>query len=107
MIDQVIVVAYLLLVLGIGLWAGRGLRTLRDYSVVHQQYPALVVFATLAASFIGGGFSSGNAAKVFVFGIANIVALWGFSLKELLIAALRASWCSAAQQRGRIMRGRK
>ena len=90
MIDQAIVVAYLLLVLGIGLWAGRGLRTLRDFSVVHQQYPSLVVFATLAASFIGGGFSSGNAAKVFVFGIANIVALWGFSLKELLIAAFVA-----------------
>lgn len=87
MIDHVIVVAYLLFVLGIGLWAGRGLRTLRDYSVVHQQYSSVVVFATLAASFIGGGFSSGNAAKVFVFGIANIVALWGFSLKELLIAA--------------------
>ena len=85
--DQVIVVGYLLVVLGIGLWAGRGIRTLRDYSVVHRNYSSWVIFATLAASFIGGGFSTGNAAKVFVFGIANIVALWGFSLKELLIAA--------------------
>lgn len=86
MLDQVIVLGYLLLVLGMGLWAGRGLRSIRDFSVVHQQYPAIVVFATLAASFIGGGFSSGNAAKVFAFGIASTVALWGFSVKELLIA---------------------
>ncbi len=87
MLDQVIVVAYLVVVLVVGLWAGRGIRTLQDYSVVHRSYSSWVIFATLAASFIGGGFSSGNAAKVFLFGIANIVALWGFSFKELLIAA--------------------
>jgi SSS family solute:Na+ symporter len=45
-----------------------------------------VIFATLSASFIGGGFSTGNAADVFRFGILNIVALWGFSLKEILVA---------------------
>ena len=88
--DQIIVAGYLLGVLVLGLWAGRGIRSLQDYSVVHRNYSSWVIFATLAASFIGGGFSSGNAAKVFVFGIANIVALWGFSLKELLIAAFVA-----------------
>jgi SSS family solute:Na+ symporter len=46
----------------------------------------MVIFATLSASFIGGGFSIGNAEKVFRFGIVNIVALWGFSLKEILVA---------------------
>ncbi|MDZ4199354.1 MAG: sodium:solute symporter family protein [Kiritimatiellia bacterium] len=86
MIDQMVVALYLFGVLGLGLWAGRGMRTVRDFSVVGQQYSGWVVFATLAASFIGGGFSSGNAAKVFAFGIASSVALWGFSLKELLIA---------------------
>jgi SSS family solute:Na+ symporter len=44
------------------------------------------MFATLSASFIGGGFSMGNAEKVYLFGITNIVALWGFSLKEILVA---------------------
>jgi SSS family solute:Na+ symporter len=46
----------------------------------------MVIFATLSASFIGGGYSIGLATKVFSFGIVNIVALWGFSLKELLVA---------------------
>lgn len=90
MIDQVIVVAYLVVVLGLGLWAGRGIRTLQAFAVVNRSYSSWVIFATLAATFIGGGFTSGNAAKVFLFGIANIVALWGFSFKELLIAAFVA-----------------
>ncbi|MBN2468644.1 MAG: sodium:solute symporter family protein [Deltaproteobacteria bacterium] len=83
--DTVIVLGYLLVILALGLWAGRGIRTLTDYSVVGRAYGAPIIFATLAASFIGGGFSLGNAEKVFRFGIVNILALWGFSLKEMLV----------------------
>ena len=32
----------------------------------------------------------GNAEKVFQIGIVNIVALWGFSLKEILVATCLA-----------------
>jgi len=62
------------------------MKSLQEFSVSHRSYTSLVIFATLSASFIGGGFSIGNAEKVFRFGIANIVALWGFSLKEILVA---------------------
>ncbi|UCG59581.1 MAG: sodium:solute symporter family protein [Phycisphaerales bacterium] len=62
------------------------MKTLHEFSVSHRSYSSLVIFATLSASFIGGGFSIGNAEKVFRFGIVNIVALWGFSLKEILVA---------------------
>ncbi|MEJ2375324.1 MAG: sodium:solute symporter family protein [Pseudolabrys sp.] len=86
MIDIVIVAAYLFIILGIGLWAGRQRKDLADYAVVERSYGPLVIFATMSASFIGGGFSTGNAQKVFLFGIANIVGLWGFSLKEILVA---------------------
>lgn len=86
MIDVVIVGLYLACILGLGLWSGGRLRSLEDYAVVGRSYGPLVIFATMSASFIGGGFSTGNAQKVFLFGIANIVALWGFSLKEILVA---------------------
>ena len=86
MIDLAIVIAYLVLVLGIGLVAGRVNKSFEDYAVAGRSYGSLVIFATLAASFIGGGFSLGNAEKVFLFGIANIVGLWGFSLKEILVS---------------------
>ncbi len=86
MIDIALVVAYLAVVLVCGLVAGTRTRSFEDFAVVSRSYGPLVIFATLSASFIGGGFSIGNAEKVFLFGIANIVALWGFSLKEILVA---------------------
>ena len=81
---------YLALVLTIGLLAGRGIRNLSHFSVAGRSFSSFVVFATLSASFIGGGFTMGNAEKVFTWGIVNIFALWGFSLKEILVATLVA-----------------
>jgi SSS family solute:Na+ symporter len=90
MIDQAIVVIYLIGILILGLWAGKGVSTLKQFSVVGRSFGAMVIFLTLSASFIGGGFSMGNAEKVFLFGIVNIFALWGFSIKEILVATLIA-----------------
>ncbi len=81
-----IILVYLLLVMGIGIWAGRNIKSLSDYAVAGRSFGAMVIFFTLAASFIGGGFSMGNAERVFLVGVANIVALWGFSFKELWVA---------------------
>lgn len=86
MIDQAIIVVYLLLMLTVGLLASRKVNSFKEFALSGGNYGAFIVFATLSASFIGGGFSSGNAAKVFLFGVGNIVCLWGFSLKELLVA---------------------
>jgi len=86
LIDYAIISGYLIAILLLGLWSGKGMKTLSDFSVSHRSYGSMVIFATLSASFIGGGFSFGNAEKVFLFGIVNIVALWGFSLKAILVA---------------------
>jgi SSS family solute:Na+ symporter len=86
MLDYLIIIFYLCVVLLVGLLSGRGMKSLQDFSVSHRSYTSLVIFTTLSASFIGGGFSIGNAEKVFRLGIVNIVALWGFSLKEILVA---------------------
>ena len=89
-LDYAIIIVYLTVVLLVGLLSGRGMKNLQDFSVSGRSYTSLVIFATLSASFIGGGFSTGNAAEVFRFGILNIVALWGFSLKELLVGSFIA-----------------
>jgi SSS family solute:Na+ symporter len=86
MLDYAIIILYLFVILLVGLRSGKGMKNLQDFSVSHRSYTSLVIFATLSASFIGGGFSIGNAEKVFRLGIVNIVALWGFSLKEILVA---------------------
>jgi SSS family solute:Na+ symporter len=85
-IDYVIVIVYLVSVMGLGLYASRGIKNLNQYAVAGRDYTAPVVFATLSAAFIGGGFTLGNAEKVFMWGIVNIFALWGFSFKEILVA---------------------
>ena len=95
--DTVIVVIYLLAILVVGLWAGREVKSLSQFSVAGRSFKSMVIFATLSASFIGGGFSMGNAEKVFLFGIVNIFALWGFSLKELLVARYIAPRMNAYQ----------
>jgi solute:Na+ symporter, SSS family len=77
-IDNIVIFGYLVLVLGIGLWSGRKVRDMEEFAVAGRSFTSLVIFATLSASFIGGGFSTGNAEQVFRFGIVNIVALWGF-----------------------------
>ncbi len=90
LVDNVILGLYLTAILTIGLWAGRGLKTLEDFSVAGRGFRSWVVFATLSASFIGGGFTIGNSEKVFLIGIVNIFALYGFSLKEILVATVIA-----------------
>lgn len=84
--EKIIVIVYLIAVLLIGLWAGRGMKGMQDFALAGKSFGMLVIFATLSASFIGGGFSMGNAEKVFLIGVSNIVALWGFSIKEILVA---------------------
>jgi SSS family solute:Na+ symporter len=86
LLDFTIIGCYLSAVLAVGVWAGRRIGSFEEYAVAGRSYSSFVVFATLSASFIGGGFTMGNAEKVFTFGIVNVVALWGFSLKEILVA---------------------
>jgi len=89
--DIVIISVYLLGILILGIWAGKGIKNLTHFSVANRSFGTLVIFATLSASFIGGGFSMGNAEKVFIFGIVNIIALWGFSVGEILVSIFIAS----------------
>ena len=86
MIDNIIIVIYLAAVLFIGLYSSKKVHSFSDFALSGRNYHAFIIFATLSASFIGGGFSTGNAAKVFSIGIANIVFLWGFSIKEIIVA---------------------
>ncbi len=85
-IDYCIIALYLLVVCLVGLWGGRNIKDLREYAVAHRSYGAFVLMATLSASFIGGGFSFGNADKVFSGGLIVSAALWGFSLMLILVA---------------------
>ncbi len=84
-VDYYIIAVYLFVIFWVGLTAGKGLKNIKDYAVANRSFSAPVLFATLSASFIGGGFSFGNADTVFSSGIGVATTLWGFSLMLFLV----------------------
>lgn len=89
-IDWIIVAAYLLLNLVIGALSGRGVKDFSIFSVGHRNFTSLIIFCTLSASFIGGGYTIGSAGKVYSSGMIYAFALLGFSLKEILVGLIIA-----------------
>ena len=88
--DYIIVALYLLAILVYGLYCAGELKNVKDFSVSTKRFGVFVVFATISASFIGGGFSTGNASEVFKNGVGNILALCGFSLGQIAVGAFIA-----------------
>lgn len=89
-IDYIIVIVYLAVIVLIGLITTGKVKSIRDFSLSNNRYGVFALLATLSASFIGGGFSTGNASKVAQFGIGNIIALCGFSISIILVGSLIA-----------------
>ena len=86
--DILVIAVYLAALAAAALRGAKKVRTVQDFSLSDRKYGVFVMTASLSASFIGGGFCSGNAAAVAEFGIGNIVALCGFSLGMFLIERL-------------------
>ena len=85
MLDRMVVFGYLLILVLIGLRGGKQVKNVADFTASGKRCGTLVLFATLSASFVGGGYSSGNAAAAYKTGIGTALALFGFSLGMILI----------------------
>lgn len=83
--DVGIVIVYILVLVGMGLFGGRKVRGADDFAAADKKYGAPVIFASLAASYVGGGFSVGNAAEAFENGIGMTAALLGFGVVTVLV----------------------
>ena len=59
---------------------------MKTFAAGGRKYSSLALFATLSASYIGGGYTFGISEKVFQFGIIQAICLLGFSLQQILIA---------------------
>ena len=84
-IDICIILVYLVLILIIGIVSSRKLESIDDFAVSNVKYGKTVIFITMCCSFLGGGFSFGNATEVYKNGIGNILILCGFSVGQILI----------------------
>ncbi len=81
--DIGIVVLYIAILVGMGIYGGRKVKGAADFTASDRTYGSVVIFMSLAASYIGGGFSAGNAAESFANGIGMTVILWGFSIATI------------------------
>lgn len=84
-LDYLPVTLYLGVLVWLGVRGSRRVKTAADFTAAGGRYGAPVIFATLAASYVGGGFSSGNAAEAFSHGIGSTLALMGFALAMMAI----------------------
>ncbi len=85
-LDIAILVIYAAAIFYIGWRSAKKVKTIEDFATGGKSYSSFFVMATLAASFTGGGFTTGLAEKVYTFGIIYVIGIWGFCLKEILIA---------------------
>jgi len=85
-IDLFILVLYVAAIISIGWISAKKVKNLDDFATGGRQYTSFFITATLSSSFIGGGFTTGLAEKVYSLGLIYVIALWGFSLKEILVA---------------------
>ena len=60
-------------------------KDVKGFTALGGGYGTFTIFASLSASYIGGGYSAGNAAEAFSEGIKMTLALFGFSISTILI----------------------
>ena len=82
---SVITLAYIFFLVLYGVIKGGRAKSFDDFSGKGTEPALFAMTASMCASFIGGGFSLGNAEQAFSFGITNTLLLAGFSLGQLIV----------------------
>jgi len=85
-INNLIVILYMVALFVMAIMTARRVHSLEDYAVAGRDYPAWVLYATLCATLVGGGFTIGNAEKVHTYGLIFTVAMAAIAVREIAIA---------------------
>ena len=84
-IDWVFVALYFALLVVIGVQSIRRIRSSDDFAVAGARVTWPILFATVAASFLGGGSAMGNAGNAFTSGYVFMFAFFAFGLQTVLV----------------------
>jgi|GEM_PF-96976 len=84
-IDFFIVALYLLATLAIGIWRGKNVKNIEEYSVSHRNFSTLVLMATIFATLIGGGATLGVIEQIHSCSIVFGLIFVGQIIQKLLI----------------------
>ena len=80
MIDLVIVVLYLVVTLAIGIFAGRNVKSMKDFSVSSKIFPTSVLVSTIFATWMGADDLIGVSERIYSVGLAFFVIVLGQTL---------------------------
>lgn len=86
MIDVVIVILYLIFALAVGIFAGRNVKTMKDFSVSSKIFPTSVLVSTIFATWIGADDLIGVSERVYSVGLSFFIIVLGLSLSFLFQA---------------------
>jgi len=86
MIDSVIIFTYFIVVLIIGIYKGRDIGTMRDFSIADKKYTLPVMVATISATDIGSGSTFGIVESVFSSGIVFILIAFGSPINLMIVS---------------------
>ena len=76
-IDHLIIYAFLIITLVVGLWASRGIKDIREYAIANRQFGTGVLTMTILATYITGSKGIGFVGYVFDDGILPIFSIIG------------------------------
>ncbi|MBO7454397.1 MAG: sodium:solute symporter family protein [Alphaproteobacteria bacterium] len=80
MIDLIIVVLYLIVTLALGIFAGRNVKNMKDFSVSAKIFPTSVLISTIFATWMGADCLIGVSERVYSVGLVYFVVILGVSL---------------------------
>ncbi|KJV71373.1 sodium:proline symporter [Orientia tsutsugamushi] len=83
-IDLILVGLFLIANLAIGLWYGKGVKSVRDYAISGRNFSTATLATTLIATFIGGGTFSLGLYEIYSIGILALFSIIGQTLCLLL-----------------------
>ncbi len=90
LIDSSFIVLYFIVILFIGIQTMRRIKTPGDFAVAGNRIIWPVLFATLAATFLGGGATIGRAGESYEVGYAFAVAACAFPLQTIIVGVFIA-----------------
>src|SRR5580704_1199377 len=85
MVNEIVVGLYIVLVLAVGLYYSRDIRSIREFSLSNQMFPGPVILATISATYIGAEFVFGFAEQSFRVGLVFLFPLIGWCLCKVII----------------------
>ncbi|AWE06130.1 sodium:solute symporter [Lysinibacillus sp. 2017] len=84
-IDWILIVLYFVFIAVIGYQTTKKVKTVKDYNVAGEKISWTILFASLAASILGGGASTGMAGNVYKEGYVFMFAFFAYGIASILI----------------------